>query len=67
MDKNQKRKLTLNRETVRCLSTQELGEVAGGANMLACGTHHCAPPPTASFCPTFVCKTTFCQELFVAR
>jgi hypothetical protein len=61
---NSKRKLILNRETVRTLSSQDMANIAGGRM----GTDMCDTKnwvtvndckPTV-FCPTNICATSWC-------
>jgi hypothetical protein len=47
------RKLSLKKETLRALTDTQLQTVVGGLALVACGTHHCAPPPISAACPTF--------------
>jgi len=51
-----KRKLTLNRETVRLLSSREMDGIAGGARALsdAC--------PKTQYCGTLICDTSNCPK-----
>ena len=47
------RKLSLKKETLRALSDGQLQTVVGGIAFVACGSHHCGPPPISAACPTF--------------
>lgn len=72
MNGDRKRRLTLNRETVRVLSSREMSGIAGGAAKLTdqCETLTDPPKPNtvlcsptgSSQCPT-VAKTCFCSFL----
>ena len=55
------RRLSIKRETVRRLTGEQLGQVAGGKNGVRC-TYElsgCAVPETGN-CPTFHCGTLQC-------
>jgi hypothetical protein len=60
---NSKRKLTLNRETVRMLSSEDMAKIAGGrmgtdmCDKTNWVTNDCKP---TVFCPTNICATSWC-------
>ena len=61
MKREGKRRLSIDRETIRRLTGDQLEQVAGGALKVRCTyeVSGCAPPETHP-CPTFVCETGQC-------
>jgi len=58
MNGNRKRKLQLNRSTVRVLSSSEMSGVAGGATKV---TALCAPKPKTDGCPGTITCAVRCR------
>jgi len=56
MQADRNRKLQLNRETIRALTTDEMARVAGG--WMRFGNADC----TCNCCPTGACQTTACPS-----